>query len=63
MRGSFLKSGAAVKGNLPSWGHKLLRDSLSTQGCFSIGDADVTDEGYTVLPTVGLECVEWQDDR
>ncbi|CAE8618404.1 unnamed protein product [Polarella glacialis] len=48
MRGSFLKSGAAVKGNLPSWGHKLLRDSLSTQGCFSIGDADVTDEGYTI---------------
>ncbi|CAE8619830.1 unnamed protein product, partial [Polarella glacialis] len=26
----------------------LLRDSLSTQGCFSIGDADVTDEGYTI---------------
>ncbi|CAE8609712.1 unnamed protein product, partial [Polarella glacialis] len=46
--GSFLKSGAGVKGNLPPWAHKLLYDSLSTQGCFSIGDVDVTDEGYTI---------------
>ncbi|CAE8663145.1 unnamed protein product [Polarella glacialis] len=48
MVGSFLRSGAGVKGNLPSWAYKLLHDSLSTQGCFSIGDVDVTDEGYTI---------------
>ncbi|CAE8622706.1 unnamed protein product [Polarella glacialis] len=48
MPGSFLRSGAGVKGNLPSWAYKLLHDSLSTQGCFSIGDVDVTDEGYTI---------------
>ncbi|CAE8625196.1 unnamed protein product [Polarella glacialis] len=48
MAGSFLRSGAGVKGKLPSWAHKLLHDSLSTQGCFSIGDVDVTDEGYTI---------------
>ncbi|CAE8625495.1 unnamed protein product [Polarella glacialis] len=48
MSGSFLKSGAGVKGNLPSWAHELLYDSLSTQGCFSIGDVDVTDEGCTI---------------
>ncbi|CAE8604988.1 unnamed protein product [Polarella glacialis] len=48
MPGSFLRSGAGVKGKLPSWAHKLLHDSLSTQGCFSIGDVDVTDEGYTI---------------
>ncbi|CAE8704560.1 unnamed protein product, partial [Polarella glacialis] len=46
--GSFLKSGAGVKGKLPSWAHELLLHSLSTQGCFSIGDVDVTDEGYTI---------------
>ncbi|CAE8593535.1 unnamed protein product [Polarella glacialis] len=46
--GSFLRSGAGVKGNLPSWAYQLLHDSLSTQGCFSIGDVDVTDEGYTI---------------
>ncbi|CAE8633193.1 unnamed protein product [Polarella glacialis] len=46
--GSFLKSGAGVKGVLPSWANELLRDSLSTHGCFSVGDADVTDEGYTI---------------
>ncbi|CAE8640754.1 unnamed protein product, partial [Polarella glacialis] len=48
MSGSFVKSGAGVKGKLPSWAHKLLHDSLSTKGCFSIGDVDVTDEGYTI---------------
>ncbi|CAE8743894.1 unnamed protein product [Polarella glacialis] len=48
MAGSFLRSGAGVKGKLPLWAHKLLHDSLSTQGCFSIGDVDVTDEGYTI---------------
>ncbi|CAE8593533.1 unnamed protein product [Polarella glacialis] len=48
MPGSFAKSGAGVKGKLPSWAHKLLHDSLSTKGCFSIGDVDVTDEGYTI---------------
>ncbi|CAE8627082.1 unnamed protein product [Polarella glacialis] len=48
MSGSFLRSGAGVKGNLPSWAHKLLHDSLSTKGCFTIGDVDVTDEGYTI---------------
>ncbi|CAE8722342.1 unnamed protein product, partial [Polarella glacialis] len=48
MPGSFSKSGAGVKGVLPSWAHDLLHDSLSAQGCFSIGDVDVTDEGYTV---------------
>ncbi|CAE8743742.1 unnamed protein product, partial [Polarella glacialis] len=48
MSGSFLRSGAGVKGNLPSWALKLLHDSLSTKGCFSIGDVDVTDEGYTI---------------
>ncbi|CAE8692943.1 unnamed protein product, partial [Polarella glacialis] len=46
--GSFLKSGAGVKGVLPSWAHELLHDSLSTHGCFSIGDDDITDEGYTI---------------
>ncbi|CAE8619929.1 unnamed protein product [Polarella glacialis] len=48
MPGSFSRSGAGVKGSLPSWACKLLHDSLSTQGCFSIGDVDVTDEGYTI---------------
>ncbi|CAE8657459.1 unnamed protein product [Polarella glacialis] len=48
MPGSFLKSGAAVKGVLPSWAHELLHDSLSARGCFSIGDDDITDEGYTI---------------
>ncbi|CAE8633493.1 unnamed protein product [Polarella glacialis] len=48
MAGNFLRSGAGVKGKLPFWARKLLQDSLSTQGCFSIGDVDVTDEGYTI---------------